>query len=274
MERIKEALDKARAVRNADEASAAAQQQAKPPRTSLSPSSSLSELTYEKTRVFTPDEALLERNRIVAHTKSDKRSGYFDILRTQVLQKMRASNAKTLAVTSPSPKCGKTLIAINLAYSIAQNTTDSVLLVDFDLRRPSIGKYLGVEEEPSLFDYLQGSAQFEDILVNPNTPRLVIAHNNRPITNASETLASQQVAAFIKEVGERYPERVVIFDLPPLLNVDDTLVVLPHVDSTLLVVTAGQSKPSEVRECQRLLSDANMIGTVVNKSEARAVDYY
>jgi len=272
VERIKEALDKARMARNE-------QMQVKTDPASVrteirKTSASLSEVKYETTRVVPLDPAVLEQNRVVAHTKTDKRSGYFDILRTQVLQKMRTSNAKTLAITSPSPECGKSLISINLAYSIAQNTSDSVLLVDFDLRRPTIAKYLGLSEEPSLFDYLQGTASLEDTLINPDTPRLVVLANNRPIINASETLASEQIANFIKEVGERYPERVVIFDLPPLLNVDDAMVVVPNVDATLLVVTAGLSKPADVRECRRLLKGRNLIGTVMNKSDAKSVEYY
>lgn len=272
MERIKDALDKARVSRQAKRVEDPIAP-ARLARTAVKPSN-LSKVSYDKTRVVELDPDVLDENRIVSYTKTDPRSANFDILRTQVLQKMRAKDAKTLAITSPSPECGKSVIAINLAFSIAQNSTDSVLLVDFDLRRPSIAKYLGIDVEPSLFDYLSGSVPLDEVLINPGIPRVVVLPNKRPIINASETLASRQVADLIAEVRDRYKDRVVIFDLPPLLTVDDAMVMIPNVDATLLVVAAGISKTAEIKECSRFLKDSNMLGVVMNRSDAKTIEYY
>lgn len=272
MERIKDALDKARVSRQTKRDAYSAVP-ARVARTTVK-SSKLSKVAYEQTQVLELNPEVLDANRIVSYTKTDARSANFDILRTQVLQKMRANDAKTLAITSPSPECGKSVIAINLAFSIAQNTTDSVLLVDFDLRRPSIARYLGIKVEPSLFDYLSGDVELDEVLINPGIPRVVVLQNQRPIINASETLASTKVADLIAEVRDRYKDRVVIFDLPPLLTVDDAMVMIPNVDATLLVVAAGISKTSEIKECARFLKDSNMIGVVMNKSDAKTVEYY
>ena len=118
----------------------------------------LGDVIYERTRVVKLQTEHLENNRIVAFNKDDPMSTLFDLLRTHVLQKMDENGWRTLAITSPTQEAGKTVVGINLAMSIAQQTNRTAMLVDFDFRRPKIGAYLGIPMEESLNDLLDGTA--------------------------------------------------------------------------------------------------------------------
>jgi protein-tyrosine kinase len=135
---------------------------------------------------------------------------------------------RTLAIVSPVPECGKTVVAINLAISIAHHTNKTAMLVDFDLRKPKIAEYLGLPDGPSLNEVLEGNADASEAFVNPGMPKLVVMPVARPIRKSAEMLASAKVKQLIRDLRERYKERIVIFDLPPLLNVDDAISVLPQ----------------------------------------------
>jgi protein-tyrosine kinase len=167
-------------------------------------------------------------------------------------------------------------VAINLAISIAQHAEKSALLVDFDLRHPSVANYLGLDLEISLTDMLEGKCELSDILVNPGIPRLVVMAAHRPLANSAEILASSRVQRLIKEIRERYEERIVIFDLPPLLNADDAMAVLPQIDCVLMVVANGMSSNREIEDSLRQLPATNLLGTVLNKVQggSQSYDYY
>lgn len=283
MERIKAALEKVRETRAETQAvvkpaeTPTARVRQLPPNLRKSPSGpkpAPEKIAYQTTRIVNVDPATLEANRIVAHTKSDQRSAHFDMLRTQITQAMQRNGWRTLAITSPRPACGKTVISINLAYSLAHKTSETVLLVDFDLRKPMIASYLGLPEGPGLVDYLEGRESLANVLVNPGQPRLVVLPNTKSIVNAAETLGSDATGRMIEEMRQRYEHRTVIFDLPPLLTVDDALAFAPHIDCFLLIAVAGQTNASDLKECKRLLDDKNLIGIVLNKSDAQRVDYY
>jgi hypothetical protein len=234
----------------------------------------LENVNYQQTRVVELRTEHLEKNRIVAFNKSDPKSMAFDLLRTHVLQRMEENGWRTLAITSPTPEAGKTVIAINLAISIAQQTNKTAMLVDFDLRRPKIGAYLGIPMEKSLNDLLDGTAELAEVLVNPDMPRLVLLPTRDPVKNSSETLSSKKIADLIKDLRERYESRIVIFDLPPMLVTDDAISLLPQIDCVLMVVANGMSTKREIEDSLRLLPAANLIGTILNKAEIEPRDYY
>jgi protein-tyrosine kinase len=233
-----------------------------------------SSVHYTQTDVVSMDAAHLERHRVVSHQKTHPASWAFDVLRTQVLQKMDENGWRTLAITSPSVESGKTVVAINLAMSIAQQTNRTALLVDFDLRRPSVARYLGLNRSMSLNDFLDGRVNIEEALVNPGVERFVVLPTNQPVTGASEVLSSAKVGNLIGELRERYSDRIVIFDLPPVLAADDVMTVLPRIDCVLLVVGSGVSTQNEVEEAMGRLSKANLLGVVLNKDEAPVQNAY
>jgi hypothetical protein len=269
MERIKEAIQKAKSQTPPPAAPPPAQRET----VRVAPSE-LDQIVYRETRVVALDPNHLEANRIVALDKNDVRVAPFDLLRTQVVRKLRENHWSTLAVTSPDAGCGKTVVAINLAISLAQQTDQTVLLADFDLRRPKVAAYLGLSRGPSLLDYLEGREPLSGVLVNPGIPRLVVLPNDRAIANAAETLTAAKVKALVEDLKERYASRLVIFDLPPLLATDDTLGFLPSVDAVLLVVGNHQTTKSEIEQSQHLLRSANLMGVVLNRAEVKRHGYY
>ena len=278
MERIKQAIEKAK-NQHSSEASRPAQPHPDIQGTTFTPHSApppdeLGDVGYKHTRVVKLQVEHLEKNRIVALNKNDPKSMAFDLLRTHVLQKMEENGWRTLAITSPTPEAGKTVVAINLAMSIAQQTNKTAMLVDFDLRRPRVGAYLGIPMEKSLNDLLDGTAELADVLVNPDMPRLVVLPTKSPVKKSSETLSSKKIADLIKDLRQRYESRIIIFDLPPVLLVDDAIALLPQIDCVLLVVANGMSTKREIEDSLHLLSAANLLGTILNKAEVAPAGYY
>lgn len=222
---------------------------------------------YEQTRVVSLNHDLLAKNRIVAFNKNNHLSLGFDILRTQVIKKMLKNGWRTLAITSPIPACGKTMVSINLAMSIAHHTDRTAMLVDFDLRRPTISKYMGLSTGPTLNDVLAGDASVAESLVNPGLDRLVILPTAIPVKNPSEVLSSRKVTNLITEFRDRYAERIVIFDLPPLLGTDDAMIMMSQVDCVLVVVGNGMVSKTDLTESMRYVDSTKLLGTVLNKAK-------
>jgi protein-tyrosine kinase len=268
VERIKQAIEKVARKSRSGGGEAALSQRTSP----LKESSE--EINYTHTRVVDIQYEHLEKNRIVAINKSDPKSMVFDLLRTQVLQKMEENNWHTLAITSATPESGKSVISINLAISISQQIDKTALLVDFDLRRPKIATYLGISMEKSLNDLLDGTAELSEVLVNPDMPGLVVLAANKPVKKSSETLSSKKISDLIKDLKGRYKSRIVIFDLPPLLVIDDAMAILPQIDCVLLVVANGMNTKQEIEESLRYLASTNLIGTVLNKADIEPISKY
>lgn len=229
---------------------------------------------YVQTTVVPLRAEHLERHRIVAYNKNSNMSWAFDLLRTQVLQAMEENGWRTLAITSPTPEAGKTVLAINLAMSIAHHTTKTALLVDFDLRRPRVGASLGLPMGKAMNELLSGKAGLEEVLVNPTLPRFVVLPTREPIPLSTEVLSSPRVTNLIGDLRDRYDSRICIFDLPPLLSSDDAITVLPKFDCVLLVVANGQNSKKEIEDCLYHLGTANLIGAVLNKAEPQTRSYY
>lgn len=216
------------------------------------------------TRQVAANEDEMERHRIVARLRQNRNADIFRILRTKVLQAMTQSNLTTLAVTSPHRGDGKTTVAVNLALSLALDMKQTVLLVDLDLRNPSIHKVLGIAPGAGLSDYLAGGAPIAQCLVKPSFDRLVVLPISEPLENSSEMLGSPKMAGLARELKSRYSDRIVIYDMPPLLTQDDTIAFLPQVDGVLLVMRDQATKLDDVGPCMNALSNANVLGTVLN----------
>ena len=231
-------------------------------------------IEYTQSRHINVPPTRLSENRLIAGNRTDPRATAFRMLRTQVLHAMRENNWVSVAVTGPSSGIGKSLVATNLAISISHEVNQTVLLVDVDLRRPSIHKYFDFEPDYGLLDYLQGEADLKDLFVNPVYKRLVLLPGRSTTTESSELLSSPRMINLVNDLKSKYQSRIIIFDLPPLLNVDDTMVFLPNVDSTLLVVENGKNTQSEVQNSLRLLEGTNLMGTVLNKADEEIRDYY
>lgn len=229
---------------------------------------------YTQTPVIKLNTKHLEKNRIVTLNKTAAATYAFDNLRTRVLQTMMQNNWKTVAVVSPTSGVGKSVVAINLALGIAQQPQRTCALIDFDLRRPKIMEYLGLNTSKTLNEYFQGEASIEDIMVNPGIPRLVILPTRSPVRHAAEVLATNKVQDLIHEMRERYASRITLIDMPPVLNVDDFMVLMPNVDCVLLVVGEGVSTEADIEEALHHIPQEKLLGIVYNRAEVEVRGYY
>ncbi len=224
------------------------------------------EILEKKKSKLSDFERTLDENHIVAHRVQSKEADVIRFLRTQILQTMEKNKFKTLAISSPRYGDGKSTTAANLAVSIAQDLKQTVLLVDLDLRDPSLDKYLGIKPGAGLTDYIAGQAEVADCLVKLPFQRISVFPAGKPIDFSSETLGSPDMKRLASELKERYDDRIIIYDMPPLLDQDDPLVFLPHVDAFLLVVKEGITTTEEVKRSVEILEPEKVIGVVLNKA--------
>ncbi|HEU0118088.1 MAG TPA: CpsD/CapB family tyrosine-protein kinase [Alphaproteobacteria bacterium] len=263
MDRLEKALEKARQLRESELATQ--------PTGAGQTVASANRATTGYTRPLnsepmTVGEAQLERHRVLAHHTRNPEADIFRILRTQILQIMNKSGYRTLAITSPNYGDGKTTIALNLGMSIALDLKQTVLLVDLDLRKPNLHEFLGLERTRGLSDHLLDNVPLSDCLTRLSFDRLSILPAGRPLDNSSEVLGSPKMAALANELKTRYPDRMIIYDMPPVLAQDDPIAFLPHVEATLMVVYDGVTRVNDLKQCLNVLSNANIIGTVLNNA--------
>ena len=219
----------------------------------------------------------LEAHRVIAHDVADPRSRSFDMLRTQILQPMDMKSWHLLGVTSPTPGCGKTVVSINLALSIARQPDRQVLLVDMDLQRPKVASYLGMQAEEGILSVLEGRTGLSNAIIPTRirNHQLLVLPCEASTLRSSEWMASRQMSTLLQDIKRTFPGWTVILDFPPILAGDDFITVLPQIDSVLFVVGAGRSTKSEIKDCNKHLDTASVIRVVVNKAlDSSATHYY
>ena len=261
MERIKEALEKARQERQIRQGDDSATPQGATQQDTAG-------MGVSQTQSITVDDAVLRENRIVTGLEPGPFTDANNLLRTQVLQRFKENNWNVLAVTSPGASEGKTLTALNLAISIAREVDYTVLLVDANLRHPWMLEHLGLEQHKGLSDYLTDDTPISELLIRPSrVEHLVVLPGGQPVTDSAEMLNSPKMAKLVKDMKSRYHSRIIIFDLPPVLTSADALAFSPYVDAALLVVEEGITRKQDVERAIDLLSSTNIVGTVLNKAE-------
>jgi len=259
MERIKQALDKARGKKEPPHFGVPAVSHNKGPKPDQN-------IEYTETSIVSMHPESLHEKRVVAVDENDPATAAYKVLRTQVLQRLRVNKWNSLAITSPTDGCGKTLTALNLAISLAREVNHTVLLVDMDLRRPKLHTYFPGIPGLGISDYLLKNVELNSILINPGIERLVILPGHKSFSSSSETLSSPKMVELVEELKARYPSRIVLFDLPPVLACDDVIAFAPYVDAALLVVEDGKTQENELKRAVELLDSVNILGTVLNKA--------
>jgi protein-tyrosine kinase len=228
----------------------------------------------ERAKEIELDLAQLQSHRIVSYDGRDPRSRSFDMLRTEVLQSMDQKGWSTLAVTSPTPSCGKTLTALNLALSIARQHERQVLLADLDLRKPHVATCLGLKFTEGVGDVMEKRIELHDAMVKARVgdSRLEILPT-APASNSSDLIGSSAARMLLEKITGRSPSRIVIIDLPPLLTGHDVISILPYVDCVLLVAAVGTTKISEIKECNKYLEGTGVVRFVLNKVPESTTPY-
>ena len=226
---------------------------------------------YTRTRSLEIPEAALRDRRILAGFDGGPFVDAFKILRTQVLHRMREKGWNVIGITSPGEQEGKTLTAVNLAICLAMDVTQSVLLVDADLREPHLHEVFGLGKCEGLADYLLDDTPIEDLLIHPGIGRFVLLPGGRAVSHSAEALTSPKMIALAEEFKHRYESRLIIYDLPPLLHTSDVLAFAPYIDALLVVVEEGRTKVEDVERALGLVKQSTpVLGTVLNKAGREA----
>jgi len=261
MEKIQQALERARKERQDEDKN-------KKNKTDQSHVADVQSIVYTRTRTVSGDAFLHRENRLLNAMEHNTYADSFKILSTQVMQRMEENHWGSLAITSVGESEGKTTTAINLGISISKEVEYTVLLVDTNLRKPKLHEYFGIKPGLGLSDYLQDGIDLADLFIKPeNLNHFVILPGGTPILNSSEMLGSPKMYSLVEELKERYPKRIIIFDVPPVLKTAETLSFVPTIDCVLVVVEDDETKESELRNTIDLLSVTNIIGTVLNKAK-------
>lgn len=171
-----------------------------------------------------------------------------------------------IMITSSVPKEGKTFCTINLAISLAMEMDRRVLLVDADVLRPSVSAALGIKNvEKGLMDVLLDGIELSEVLCNTNIEKLSLLPAGRRHAHSSELLASDAMRVLLKEMAERYSDRIIIFDSPPLLASTESRVLAGLVGQVLLVVEAERTAEATLKEALAHIGSDNVVGVVLNK---------
>ncbi|WP_331376000.1 CpsD/CapB family tyrosine-protein kinase [Sinorhizobium chiapasense] len=234
-------------------------------RTSERPNRAGSEPLWEKLPPLRTDVRVAAGNRIVTASRLNPAYAVFDMMRTKLLQQLQQNNWTTVAITSPTPGCGKTFVALNLAFSLANQRECRTVLVDLDLKRPQVAKMLGVEAPSTIETFLKGESELAGVFLR-HRDNLAIGANSQAVPFSAELLQSRETGRVLQEMRQRMSPDVVLFDMPPMLSNDDVVAFLPNVDCVILVAAAEQSTLGEVDVCEQELSErTNVLGVVLNK---------
>ena len=202
----------------------------------------------------------------------------FRIIKRALLRKARGEasvpplrHGNLIVVTSALPGEGKTYCAVNLAMSIAMERDNTVMLVDANVARPAVLEVLGEPPQPGLMEILlQEKADLADVLLKTSIRTLSIVPAGRATLHATELLASNGMSRLLTDLAERYADRVVIFDSPPLLATTEASVLAAQMGQVVLVVEAERTTQHAVKEAIARLQGCPNISLVYNKQRVYA----
>lgn len=224
---------------------------------------------YHTSRPVTLDAELVYENRCTALLTDSPETDHYRVLRSHILRHIGREGEVTVMVTSALPGEGKTLTAINLAFTFAQEFRQTALLVDCDLKQQSIHEMLGYQSEKGLSDHLLDGCPVEEMTVWPGVEKLTIISGGRRMASGSALLGSPRMKALVQELKCRYPERYVFLDAPPLLAGADALALIPLVDYVLVVVQAGRTSVDDVNKAVGLIPEEKVLGVVLNRERGK-----
>jgi Mrp family chromosome partitioning ATPase len=197
----------------------------------------------------------------------------YRMLRTRLLHRARTKAWTTIAVTSAGPNDGKTLTVLNLALSMAREKSREIVLLDLDMRNPSVCRTLGVHPPYELRESLERGGHMRELFFSVGSDNLLIAGSTTPTEQASELLGSQRFDELLRVVRQGTVNPVVLIDLPPVLLTDDALVVAPKIDAVLVVASEGVTGRSDLAKALHLLSEFPIAGVVLNRAAVTTPSY-
>jgi len=256
LSRIEKALERAAQLRG-------------PSKDYLQPSSPHSQDPDKYAQIFAVGESIIDKSQVNKHLvcitePNSPAAEQYRKLRAQIFKSTVNTNMNSLLVTSSHAGEGKTVTAINLAVAIAQAIDHTVLLIDADLRKPTVHTYLGLKPQFGLSDCLQSKAQLSEALIKTGVGKLVVLPAGDPPENPAELLASEKMKDLIKEVKNRYYDRYIIFDSSPLLEAADVINFGGSVDGTIFVIQALLTSSQSATKALSMINGNHVLGTVFN----------
>ena len=214
---------------------------------------------------------------IVALEQESAAADQYKILREQLKRLYTDAGIRTIAITSPVKKDGKTTVAVNVAASVALEYEQKVLLIDADLRSPSIHRYFNMDGAPGLTEYLSSNsvAGVTNLIRETHLQGLQIVPAGRPSRFASELLAKDKMRLMLEEIHRLRPGYLVIFDSPPVLATPDPMVLSRQVDGVIMVVRACKTPRDYLSKALSSLNSDKVLGIVLNGADfGLASKYY
>jgi protein-tyrosine kinase len=224
--------------------------------------------TYSQSCTTHLNPGVLARNRCLAYLDNVPEAEAYRVLRTKIVQRTKGIGGSTILVTSALPGEGKTLTAINLAFTFAREYQHTVLLVDGDLRQQSVHKYMGCPGEKGLINHLADGTPFSELITWPGIEKMTMVSGGRSYQESAEILGSPRMKELIPDMKSRYPERYIVFDAAPVLTGADVLTLAPLVDYVIFVVQAGKTSQDDVKKAISFLPKDKILGFVLNRSDS------
>ncbi len=191
----------------------------------------------------------------------------FKRLRTYVIKPGMENSPKTILVTSAMQGEGKSMIAINLAITIAVDLNSNALIVDCDLRNPSLSRWFGFREQKGLSNYLLGEAQLPELLVKTSVDKLTILPGGTVRDNPVELIGSKKMKSLVADLKARYDDRYIILDSSPLLATTEPRVLSDMADGILFVIKSADTPRESIQQALKLIDKKRIIGVVLNQVE-------
>ncbi len=191
----------------------------------------------------------------------------YKVLRTQIQQRCVKKGWRTIMITSAVPGEGKTLTAINLAFTFAKAFNQTVLLIDGNLKNQTVHKYLGLPGDVGIIDYLTDDRQLKDLMIWPGVDKMTVISGGKAVHDSSELLGSPKMQALVVELKQRYADRYVVFDVPAVLGGAETMTFAPLVDGIVMVAEANKTALSQIKRALEMLPAEKLLGFVLNKQK-------
>lgn len=266
VERLKAAIEKARTSRDGGGG---------PPERSAAPErGATGDAAWSALGAIEIDPERLRAERIVSLDRTSPASVAIDQLRTRLVKLCKDRGWRRIGIASPTKGCGKSVVSVNLAFSLARNAEHRTILLDLDLRQSRLHGILGVTPAVSTVAALRHRAPLAKYLLR-HGENLAFGLNDARERNAAEVLQSAASAAVLTEIVDLYEPDILLCDLTPLLGVDDALAFLSNLDAVIIVAAAGLTSAREVEEAERLIGKSTeIIGIVLNKYDRVDGDVY
>ena len=223
--------------------------------------------TEDEVQKSIPDDIVLNDKVVSFFAPSSMVTEQFRRLRTLIIKPGVVNTPKIIMVASAVSGEGKSLVSVNLASIIAAELNSYALLVDCDLRNPSLTRWFGLQEKKGLSDYLTGKAEMQDLLLKTSIDKLSILSGGSIQDNPVELVGSNKMKTLIQDLKSRYEDRYIIIDSSPILATTEPSVLNEMVDGIILVIKSGDTPRETIQQAVKLLNKNKILGVVLNNMQ-------